>query len=232
MNTNQQNNQITNNQQIQQLINKPFEDLTEINLAFILYECRERYTDIINFWYNKKTQELFTVWDSDISPCNDDKYGLKTFGTHIFKNDLSDNYYIDNYGFFGIDWVKKFRKSTKDNILKQIFNIYKEEFLSESEEEEESVEEVPSRLNRYFVDKYEEEESVEEEEESVEEEEKPYYEPKRPERRAVEAAIISASTATLGFLGTGLSYGALKMYRIYEKSKMKPKALYYAEVDL
>ncbi len=60
----------------------------------------------------------------------------------------------------------------------------------------------------------------------------PYYEPKRPKRRAVEAAIITASTATLGLLGTGLSYGALKMYRIYEKSKMKPKALYYAEVDL
>ena len=58
----------------------------------------------------------------------------------------------------------------------------------------------------------------------------PFYEPKSTKRRAVEASIITASTACVGFLGTGLSYGALKLYRIYEKSKMKPKALFYDEL--
>ena len=166
MNTNTNKTQMTNFKQIQNIINKPYEDLKQCELGWLINELNKQF-DIKNFWYNKNTKKITRITKYYISEkkilhiCSDPSYLKKSKGCYIFENENNQtniNVMINKVDFSGIQWTKRFHHNTRNIILQQILNILKEKWeqyiLDQNKKQ--------SKLNKYFVDKYEEEETQEE----------------------------------------------------------------------
>jgi hypothetical protein len=152
MNTNQQNNQMSNNQQIQQfnnLINQKynldtlgaigFHQKKNINkMGWLISYCRKEFQDIKNFWYNKKEKQIYAVFYGDT--CVDKHFNKKSYGCYVFKKDGYNHdshdsipYMIIDTGYFGIDWTKGFHKGTRYCIITSLIEYYQQENLYQIE---------------------------------------------------------------------------------------------------
>ena len=162
MNTNTNNQQMSNNQQIQQFQNlikqtydydtigvTQFHKQKNLNkMGWLISYCRNQYQDIKNFWYNKKEKRIYGIFYGDT--CADKHFNKKSYGCYVFKHENYNHdaygsipYMIIDTGYFGVDWTKGYHKGTRYCILTCLIEYYQKE-QSNIETEQSDIEVVQS----------------------------------------------------------------------------------------